>query len=226
MPSLADHAAIIFLSDFDNTMVEGNVTDTVFDRWGAKDWRGRMKRYQDGVESAESVNRGLFAEMTVPLAEIGAYAAAKTRMRPGVADVVAWCAAEGVSFVVNSAGADAYIRPILEAHHLGHLPVQSGVLTEEGASLRLRYLDPRGVELSGDFKAVWAEAARKRHNYVFYAGDGVSDKPASLHADFVFARDKLLAFARERHLAHASFTDFRDVLSVLKHQGMPAAARP
>ncbi len=206
----------VFLCDFDNTMVEGNVTDPILDRWGPTGWRMEMKRYQDGIESAESVNRRLFAEVDAELYEIGRYAAEKTRVRPGVLEVVNWCAENGVEFVVNSAGLDAYISPILAKHGLDGLRVHAGTATRIPRGLRVTYPGPDGVPLPADAKAARVEYEKSLARYVYYAGDGVSDRPAAAQADHVFARDKLLTFAREQRLPHTPFTDFHDVLRTLQ----------
>lgn len=208
----------VFLCDFDNTMVEGNVTDPILDRWGPTGWRMEMKRYQDGAESAESVNTRLFAEVDADLHDIGRFAAEKTRVRAGLLEAVRWCAENDVEFVVNSAGIDAYVLPILQKHGLGGLRVHCGAATRGSRGLVVTYRGPTGTLLPADSKAAWAEHEKSFGRYVYYAGDGVSDKPAALHADHVFARDKLLTFAREQSLPHTPFSDFNDVLRTLQSQ--------
>ncbi len=212
----------VFLCDFDNTMVIGNVTDTIFGRWGPPDWRVRMKRYQDGIESAERVNTALFRQVSASVTEIAAYAVERTTLRPGVAEVVRWCAQRGVDFVVNSAGADAYIRPVLASHGLGNLRVISGELQCEDNALVLRYHSPSRDVIDADTKAIWTAEFRRRGGYVLYAGDGRSDQPAAHHANFVFAREKLLTYCRENGIPHAAFDDFFDVLHGLQQHPIPA----
>lgn len=47
-------------------------------------------------------------------------------------------------------------------------------------------------------------------------GDSISDQQMALHADEVFARDRLLAYMRARDLPVTAYRDFHDVLGTLR----------
>lgn len=55
-------------------------------------------------------------------------------------------------------------------------------------------------------------------------GDSISDQQMAVHADSVFARDRLLAFMRARQLPVTGYLDFYDILDALRRRSIASAA--
>jgi hypothetical protein len=64
-------------------------------------------------------------------------------------------------------------------------------------------------------KCALAESARRNERAVVLIGDGLSDRCMAQHADFVFARGRLLDFCREQRIAHQAAPDFATVMRYL-----------
>ena len=83
----------------------------------------------------------------------------------------------------------------------------------------MRYLSPRGIEVSDGFKLSYDRAFRDAGDLVAYGGDGASDVAAARLAYAVFARSTLRDDLRDEHPRVYPFETFHDVIAVLEREG-------
>jgi len=103
---------------------------------------------------------------------------------------------------------DLYVEAVLARLDVPSVPVVVAKATFGSDGIQLRF--PEAMD-GLDFKASFVKRKRNEGYRVFYVGDGISDEDAARQADFVFARDRLLALCRRLGLPHLPFHDFRDV---------------
>ena len=197
--------------DFDDTITVDNVGAALLDAYASREWREIEARYEAGHMALEESNRQQFGMLKITKHQIDEYVNGAVEARPGFTEFVAYCRETGVDFVIVSSGLDLYIEAALQKLGLPDVERYSarGEIVESG--MVVRYLDPRGVEMEDGFKAAWLEHLRRRGRPVICIGDGRSDIPPALEADYVFARDGLREHLHSRSIPHFSFDTFHDV---------------
>ena len=159
----------------------------------------------------------------VPAAAFGrvrAFALAAVKIRPGFPEFVSLCADRGWPLFVVSGGFDFFVEPAL-APYAGRLECFTNRVGERDGRLRVVWPHPcdelcanRGG--CGLCKPALLRRLAPPGALRVLVGDGVTDLPAARAADFIFARDRLLAECRRLGLAHAPFDTFCDIVSRLK----------
>lgn len=132
---------------------------------------------------------------------------AKEPLRAGFGELLEYLAARAIPFVVLSSGLDFYIKamlaPYLKRIHAIHaLEVDT---SGEYMRLNLEHAHPREAMP----KAWVMRDYGARRNVAI--GDAMSDLEMAEAADIVFARDRLLAWMRERGNAVHAYHTFHDV---------------
>ena len=188
-------------------------------------WRDLHRRFLDGKITLAAYQETAFADMGTDRTEQAAYATEAAALRPGFAELVRYCAAEGIELAIVSHGLDFYIDALLGAAGTADVPyfaVETGE-RDGRPTFAYNYADPACDWYPGNCKCSVLESYRERHQQVIYAGDGMSDTCPARRADYVFARGALLGFCREENIPHRELTDFHVVLDYLR--AMPAGAR-
>lgn len=217
LPALS--ARIAVSCDFDDTVVQANLSLALFQRFG-QGWEEDLARYRAGQIPVEEWNARALWTVRATRQEIERFAREQAHVRPGFAAFAGLCREAGVALVINSSGLDLYIRPVLQDLGLADLRLCCGHTELTDAGFRLRYQTPDGAPLAAGTKAAairWLKAQGAR---VIHIGDGRSDEPAADGADFVFARSSLLEYCRRQGLPHAPFEDFYDVMSRVRELGL------
>ncbi len=140
--------------------------------------------------------------------------AVRVPLRAGIADLVAWCAAESVDVHVASEGLDVYIEPILAAAGLGHLALSCNVAhphTHGGGYRVDRAPDGESCDHCLTCKGALARRLKAAGQKVALVGNGASDLCGARHADLVFARDSLTAHCVRESIAHVDWSTFAEV---------------
>ena len=224
---------MVILCDFDDTVADRNVATLLLERFhpaqsnGATraHWRDLYQRAPDGKMGLAEYQEAAFADMGTERGEQAAYVRERVAFRPGFVELARHCAREGIELAIVSHGLDFYIGALLETLGADRVPffaVETGE-RDGRPTFAYRHADPACDWYPGNCKCAVLESYRDRHAQVIYAGDGMSDTCPALRADYVFARDPLLAFCRANGIPHRELTDFHVVLDYLK--AMPAEAR-
>ncbi len=149
--------------------------------------------------------------------EIVAFARASA-IRAGLPELIGSLAARGVPFYVVSGGFGLMIRETLREL----LPQVAGVYACEvdasGPNLKVVTAWEDGDELVAKVKVIEHVGARRS----VAIGDSTTDLKMALHADVVFARDRLARYLDERSRAYIGWGDFHDVERELFARGVVA----
>ncbi|MCC7365535.1 MAG: HAD-IB family phosphatase [Dehalococcoidia bacterium] len=211
-------AAVLTL-DFDDTIITGNLTRALFERFAEPAWRDHAAAYSRGEISVEQYNARAFDAVPVSVTreEIAAFAVAEAEVRPGFHELLDWAHWNDWLVVVVSNGLDIAVDAVLD--HLGVERVaRHAGRTRAGYRWRVRFYSPRGIEIEEGFKLAYASSLRATGDFVAYVGDGASDVDAARLAPVVFARDTLLARLKDERPRVYAFETFHDVIAVLNRE--------
>lgn len=199
--------------DFDGTITVDEVSVALLRAFAEGDWREPGRLLDAGEITLEQCMQRQFAMIKRPRDELVRFVQETTRVRPAFEEFLSFCDEKGVPVAVCSAGIDLYVHAVLAPLDVPSLPVVVGKATFGSDGIQVRF--PEAMD-GLDFKASFVKRKRNEGYRVLYVGDGVSDEDAARHADFVFARDRLLAFCQRLGLPHLPFDDFRDVRNGLE----------
>ena len=210
---------MIILCDFDDTAAVQNVGQMLLERFqpdvsqhGVVHWRDVSKRRADGEISLAEYQEIAFRQMTATVDEQTAYVRSNAQLRPGFAELAAYCAEHGIRLAVASHGLDYYVQALLDAHGVD---VESHTVRTHGPDAKTyeyTFADESCAWWPGNCKCMALERSRSNGEHVVYAGDGVSDACPAARADMVFAREPLAGICRERGIAYRELPDFFPVL--------------
>ncbi|MFH1486745.1 MAG: hypothetical protein ABIH46_11805, partial [Chloroflexota bacterium] len=114
-------------------------------------------------------------------------------------------------------GLDFYIEASLSKFGVRGLVYHSGMATFTASGITVQYPSPNGIDpLEIGFKTAYVDFFQQKGYKVVYIGDGLSDRVPASKASYVFARGSLLDSCRSSGVPHSAFSDFRDVIGVLK----------
>ncbi|MCL6549103.1 MAG: MtnX-like HAD-IB family phosphatase [Alicyclobacillus sp.] len=149
--------------------------------------------------------------------EVVRFARDHTRIRDGFGEFVSLCAQRGWLLAVVSGGFDFFVRPAL-APFGDQVQVFCNEIDATGPRLRVVWSHPCDELCSGGCGLCKPAVMRRFEGEVARSvviGDGVTDMQAAQLADWVFARDQLLAECRRTGLAHTPFETFHDIVREL-----------
>ena len=203
--------------DFDGTVAVDDTTDTLLERFGRPGWEVLESDWRAGRINSHDCMAGQVALLDMDRAELDAHLAQR-EVDPAFAAFVKAAHADGIHIEILSDGLDYAIGSILGRCGLDWLPVTSNRLQAVAKrEWRLEFPNASATcrVASGTCKcarAARAQAARKRSLLI---GDGASDFCIAEAADFVFAKDKLIAHCTAKNIPHAAIDGFADALNLL-----------
>jgi 2,3-diketo-5-methylthio-1-phosphopentane phosphatase len=216
------------LCDFDGTIAVDDTTDTLLERFARPGWEALERDWRAGRIGSQACMAGQVALFDMDRAELDAHLAARA-IDPAFAAFVTAAHGRGVHIEVLSDGLDYAIRTVLGREGLDVLPITSNRLEPAGArAWRLAFPNASALcrVASGTCKCARAEKARMARKRVLLIGDGASDFCLAATADFVFAKDKLIAHCAANDLPHAAIRGFDDALALLPRLLDGALAEP
>jgi 2,3-diketo-5-methylthio-1-phosphopentane phosphatase len=202
------------LCDFDGTIVANDVTDHLLERFADSAWRDLERDWEQGRIGARECMQGQIALLQAAPAVLDDAVAAMA-VDPGFPGFVALARRFDLPLTVVSDGLDRVIQAVLQRTKLGDIGTKSSRFEHLGGGhwrLDFPYAAEACVSAACTCKC---EIARGDGQHTLLIGDGRSDFCVADMADFVFAKDKLLAYCRERGIPHAAFQDFTEAQSLL-----------
>ncbi len=204
--------------DFDNTIAGLDVSFMLLDAFADGDWRQILQEYQE-----RKIPVGVFSQRTFAMIKADEktmldylFAGDRVKIRPGFKELLDLCSRKGFAFVIVSNGLKFYIEATLKYIGVADIEVFAAHIEFDPDGLKITYIGPDGQQVLDNFKRLYAELHLNRGYRVVYIGDGYSDiAPASL-ADYVFARDDLLAHCQKNNLKCTPFNDLNDVVRGLE----------
>ena len=204
--------------DFDSTIAEDDISFMLLDAFADGDWRQVLKEYREhkipvGVFNTKSFGMVKADKQTM----LDFIFKSGVKLRAGFDKLLTYCAKKGYKFVIVSNGLSFYIEAILKDIGVDNIEIFASEAESSPDGLKVKYIGPDGRQMQDNFKKSYVELFLSRGYRVVYIGDGYSDIiPASL-ADYVFARDDLLAHCQEKRLPKCTpFNDLNDVVKGLK----------
>ncbi|MFQ5997297.1 MAG: MtnX-like HAD-IB family phosphatase [Dehalococcoidales bacterium] len=204
--------------DFDSTIATDDVSFMLLDAFADGDWRQLLKEYREDRIPVGVFNAKSFAMVKADKQTLLDFILVqnKIRIRPGFNELLTYCAKKGFKFVIVSNGLSFYIEAILKDIGVDNIEVFASQTEFNAEGLRVKYIGPDGSELVSGFKDAYTKLFLSRGYRVVYIGDGKSDRSPAGLADYVFARDDLLAHCREKNIDCTPFNDLNDVVKGLE----------
>lgn len=212
--SIVKHSQLAFYCDFDGTISERDMVGVILRRFAppeaeriVAEVNAKRRTVQDGVEAMF----GLIPSSVFP--DMEQYAREQTKLRPGFDAFVALCREKGWRLTVVSGGFDFFVHPVVAAYR-DVVQVYCNSLDATGAYLKVKWGVPCDTACDGGCGLCKPTVIRNTLHAgetLVVIGDGVTDVKQAKLADFVFARDKLLAECEALGLPHAKFETFYDI---------------
>ena len=197
--------------DFDGTVTEQDLLDTIAQRFGDPEvYREVDEGLDEGRLTLREVITREYEPVRSSLDEIVRWELENVSIRPGFKELVELARARGWRFVIVSSGFHELIEPILE---------REGVEVE----LHANRVDPRPdgwrVDWQYDETCDNCGESCKRSivqefggdGEIVYVGDGYSDRCAAEASNLVFATKGLARYLDERGIPYEPFDNFNDV---------------
>ena len=213
-----DEGKTLVQCDFDSTIAADDVSFLLLDAFADGDWRQLLKEYREDRIPVGLFNTKAFAMVKADKQTLLDFILVrnKIRIRPGFKELLTYCVKRGFKFVIVSNGMGFYIEAILKDIGVDNIEVFASQTDFRPEGLEVKYIGPDGSELVSGFKDAYTKLFLSRGYRVVYIGDGKSDRsPASL-ADYIFARDDLLAHCQKKNLNCTPFNDLYDVVRGLE----------
>ncbi|MGZ5354684.1 MAG: HAD-IB family phosphatase [Actinomycetota bacterium] len=211
------------LVDFDGTAAVHDVAQHLLIEFGDPSWLDLEETEARGEIGARECILAQAALLDAPVDRMLAFAAEHCTLDPTFPPFVRWLEGEGIAVRVVSDGFGFYIEPMLRAAGLGHVSVITNAWTAEGPERLVFESGHSECVGCGTCKMRAVLAARSRGRVAF-VGEGSSDRYAALYADVVFAKDRLVGYARDDGVPFLPWTTFDDARARL--EGLDALPGP
>lgn len=213
--------ALVIFSDFDGTITQCDVTDTILGELASPMWREVEDEWVRGLIGSRECLQRQMALISTSRRQLNALIDSVS-LDPAFQNFYAYTRRRGIPFYVVSDGFDYVIRRILK---------RAGVDGElrNGCHLFASSLAVNGNRLTASFthsvegcehgcatcKPTVIRQVVKPGQTVVFIGDGLSDRFAVEVADIVFAKRHLLDYCRHHQIACRPFETFADIQATL-----------
>lgn len=204
------------LCDFDGTISEKDVTDTLLNQFGNAKCALLEQQWQEGIIGSQECMRQQIANMQASQAELDGVLA-QIRIDPAFSEFIGFAQSRNLNVHIVSDGLDYAIQSILKRYNLDFLPIFANRLLhnqQRSWKLDFPYANDHCFKASGNCKC---QHRRKLTGFqkIFYVGDGTSDFCVADKVDMVFAKDKLIDFCQQQRIAYYPIKNFGDVTDIL-----------
>ncbi|PIT58784.1 MtnX-like HAD-IB family phosphatase [Snodgrassella alvi] len=204
------------LCDFDGTISEQDVTDTLLNHFGNEKCALLEQQWLDGIIGSRECMRQQIANMQASQAELDSVLA-QIRIDPAFSAFIDLVRNAHLNVHIVSDGLDYAIQMILKRYNFDFLPIFANRLLHDqrqGWKLDFPYANEHCLKASGNCKC---QHRRQLVGFqkIFYVGDGTSDFCVADKVDLVFAKDKLIDFCQQQDIRHYPIKDFNDVVAIL-----------
>lgn len=209
---------MIFVIDFDGTLSPDDTVDKLLERHADPAWEALENDWLSGRISALECMREQIALVRANRISLEKFFRGIT-IDPAFRDFWLYVR-EFAEVAIVSDGLDHAIQIALQGSALSGLPVfanRLNFIAPEKLSLDFphRKNDCRGG--NGVCKcAIASELAKTHGGPIILVGDGKSDACLAASADTVFAKGSLIKHCQQKGIQYTSFSDFSDVLNIVK----------
>lgn len=211
----------VIFCDFDGTITLSDNIVAIMKHFNPPGWESIV---QDIVGGKNSIRQGvgeMFALFPSDMKEqIARYVMETAGIRPGFAELLAFCRSEGIPFYVTSGGIDFFLLPLLKPFDIdpGHIYCNSADFS--GSNIEIVWPHPCDEHCSTDCgmcktRVIRSYNAGQYHRILI--GDSITDFEGAKLADTIFARSHLADRCRELGVPFHEYETFHDVIGVLNH---------
>jgi 2,3-diketo-5-methylthio-1-phosphopentane phosphatase len=204
-------APLAILLDYDGTVAQTDVGDTVMAEHVTTDWEPIAAAYDEGRIGSRKAMVDELGLLRATEDELMATAAVQPH-DPGVVGLVRRARAVGIPVEIVSDGFSFYIPAALSSLGLADLPVVAASTTFAGDRARIDF--PNGhptCSVCGTCKRQRVLAHQAAGRAVVFVGDGESDRYAAGYADVVFAKRALVRICIEAGWPFHRWTEFSEI---------------
>jgi 2-hydroxy-3-keto-5-methylthiopentenyl-1-phosphate phosphatase len=204
-------APMAILLDYDGTVAQTDVGDTVMAEHVTADWEPIATAYDEGRIGSRQAMVAELDLLRATEAVLMATAAAQPH-DPGVITLARRAAAAGIPVEIVSDGFSFYIPTAMASLGLADLPIVAASTTFDGDRARIDF--PNGHPscfVCGTCKRRRVLAHQAAGRAVVFVGDGESDRYAAGYADVVFAKRALVRICIEAGWPFQRWTELVEV---------------
>jgi 2,3-diketo-5-methylthio-1-phosphopentane phosphatase len=203
---------LAILVDYDGTIAQTDVSDTLMAEFVTAEWEARAAEYDAGLIGSRRLMEWEVGLITASPDALRAIAAAQPH-DAGFASLVARARADGIPIEVVSDGFGFFIPAALEALGVPDVPVITADTTfPPGERPRIDF--PNGHPacfVCGTCKRARVRAHQRAGRAVVFVGDGESDRYAAGYSDIVFAKRALVRLCLEAGWPFERWTEFVEI---------------
>lgn len=221
----------LILCDFDGTITESDVTDTLLNHFATKEWEEVGKAYLKGTISHAEMNTKFAQLLNASPMQVNALLK-KIPLRPGFSKLLSEINYANVSFVVISSGWDYYIERILQKYNPRFLSRISLEDNKDNTVLQiiankisfdpinkmwnLQLLwDKNSCRFSSPCKGHIVKTLRKHFNQIIVIGNSESDICMAENATIIFAFGTLQQICKNKGIPTENVSNFYQVKEYL-----------
>jgi 2-hydroxy-3-keto-5-methylthiopentenyl-1-phosphate phosphatase len=204
---------IAVLADFDGTLTNVNVLETLYWKFGAPSCQEVVKRWDRGEISTMDEIYTCFSTFNATRVEMED-ALRNIRVDPAIHQFLFFCRERGYPFAIVSDGLRWYIEFILKDNGIPNVTIYANEIefVKNGFKFSFPWYDGLSP-LRGVSKAKVVQSFQMKDYQVVFIGDGLSDTDAIHAADIVYARDGLLEYARLIGIVAKEFNGLSDIVN-------------
>jgi 2,3-diketo-5-methylthio-1-phosphopentane phosphatase len=202
---------LAILVDYDGTIAQTDVSDTVMAEYVHGDWEAEVAAYDAGLSGSRRLMTLEMSMVDSDPADLLATAAAQPH-DAGFVPFARRAMAAGIPVEIVSDGFGFFIEPALEALGVPEIPVVTARTTFQGRRATIEY--PNGHPaclVCGTCKRERVLDHQRAGRAVVFIGDGESDRYAAGYADVVFAKRSLVRICLEADWPFLRWTEFVEI---------------
>ena len=205
----------VLLSDFDGTIANIDTAAFALRKFSTGDWEILEKQFESGEITFEECLRKQFAMLNAPKNRIIETVDEAASLRPHFVQLVSYCEAHSIRFIIVSGGLDFCINHLLKKNHIA-VEVIAPKSNHAPGGIELQFPTVHDNS-SFSFKDDLVKHYRRLGFTVIFVGDGYADYYALREADVRFAiKDSVSArLCHANGIACEEISDFKPVLSLL-----------
>ena len=210
---------LVMVFDFDGTITEEDVFDSIFYEFGRPRWREAHRAYLKFEISMEEAYIMISDHFRGSPEEVYSFIRRAARLRKGFKELLERLNRRQIPVMIVSNGFDLYLFHLLDFWKIDYSNID--IRCHHAEIRKNRFLPDFNVHVNLKHdrcligKAEILEELKGKGKFACFAGNGLSDTPASRQADLLFARDHLADYCRKNRINFIPFTDFYDVIKYL-----------
>ncbi len=204
----------IVVSDFDGTISTKDISYEILERFTSGGWQGVDEAYARGEIGSQEAFRLILEKIKATKAELVEYI---DRLSPPIdprfVEFYHYVRERNIDLVILSDGFHFYIKRLLEKEGITDIPIYANDIVEDenGTLVPTFPYHSKECDKCGNCKSNVVKKLKEEHDHIIFIGDGYSDLCATVLADTLFAKRRLMSHAVEMRLPYIYFHDFADV---------------